>query len=106
MAMACNSGLTVLGMKGTGKKVRPVVKEYFTTQMAIFLKVSGWRTKRTASEHTSTKMEQAMKDSGKMISSTVKAKSTGKMGANTSAATKWELNMGQVNIGGRMAATM
>jgi len=106
MATEFNSGLMVLAMKGTGKKVRPVVKEYFTTQMVIFLMVSGWRTKQMDSELTSTKTEQAMKDFGKMISSTVRAKSTGKMAVNTSVATKWELNMGQASIGGQMAATM
>ena len=83
MGTVFSSGLMVRDMKGTGKKVRPVVKVYFTMRMATFLMVSGWKTKQTALEFTNTKMEQVMKDSGKMISSTVREKSTGKMAANT-----------------------
>ena len=83
MATVFKNGLMALDMKVTGKKVRHVVEEYFTMQMEIYLSENGWTTKRTGLEFISTKTEQVMRDSGKMINSMAKGKSNGKMAAST-----------------------
>ena len=96
------SGKTVPSTKVTGVSTKLTATESSGMLTEIFSRVNGKTIRQMAMEFTFTKMEPGMRENGKMIFSTVKAKKSGLIIQCMKDTTTKERNMVRDFIFGRM----
>jgi len=88
-------GLMVLGMKVSGKMIKPMAKELWSTLTEMSTKGHGLMIKHMVMEHTNMQMEPHMLESGLKTNSTAKEQKLGPMERVTTGCTKTAKKMGK-----------